>query len=171
MSKIVAAILAVLLCAGCSSVPVNPNLPNGLYKKLIVRDINWKETATSDIPAEKMSDFISWQPGLNELFRSEFISDLRKTGTFDDIAYGDKKPDADTLTLVPKIYTLRPVGFMPGATFTGFLVAPDGKLLATYSEERRMVGNRDSVKDMKENIESLIRELAEDAAAHLPYRR
>lgn len=169
MSKILIFIVAVLACVSCSSMAVNSSKPRAQYKKLIVRDINWKETATSEITGDQMKEFISSQPMLSELFRSEFDKNIRKIGVFDVVAYGNAHPDSDTLTLVPKIYTLKPIGFMPGASFTGFLLSADGKLIGTYSEERRLNSRSSDPEKIKGNIEELVRELAEDAASKLPY--
>jgi hypothetical protein len=47
----------------------------------------------------------------------------------------------------------------------------DGKLIGTYSEERRLNGSNSDPEKVKGNIEKLIRELAEDAASRLPYAR
>jgi hypothetical protein len=169
VSKILILVVAVLACAGCSSMAVNSSGPKAHYKKLIVRDINWKETATSEITGDQLKGFISSQPMLNELFRTEFDKNIRKIGVFDSVAYGNTQPDSDTLTLVPKIYTLKPIGFMPGASFTGFLLSADGELIRTYSEERRLNSSSTDPENIKANIEKLIRELAEDAASNLPY--
>lgn len=171
MSKILILMVAVLACIGCSSMAVNGSAPRAQYKKLIVRDINWKETATSDIPGDQMKEFISSQSMLNELFRNEFDKTIRKAGVFESVAYGSAQPDSDTLTLIPKIYTLKPTGFMPGASYTGFLLSGDGKLIGTYSEERRLNSSSSDPEKIKGNIEKLVRELAEDAASKLPHDR
>ncbi len=162
MSKVLIFILVVFACVGCSSVP------KAKYSKLIVRDINWKETATSEIKGEQMKEFIASQPMLNDLFHAEFDKYIRGRVTFESIAYGNAQPDSNTLVMVPKIYTLKPGGHMPGASFTGFLLSVDGKLLGTYSEERRLLTSGGPEK-IKGNIEILIKELAEDAASRLPY--
>ena len=169
MSKILILIVTVFACTGCGSVAVNSSTPATNYKNLIVRDINWKETATCDITGDQMKEFISSQPMLNELFRAEFDKNIRKTGVFDAVVYGNALPDSVTLTLVPKIYTLKPIGFMPGASFTGFLLSADGKLIGTYSEERRLNSTSSDPEKIKGNIEKLVRELGEDAASKLPY--
>ena len=169
MSKILILIVAVLACVGCSSMAVNSSKLKAQYKKLIVRDINWKETATSEISGDQIEKFISSQPMLNELFRTEFDKNIKKIGIFEAITYGNAQADSATLTLVPKIYTLKPVGFMPGASFTGFLLSADGKLIGTYSEERRLNSTSSDPEKIKDNIEKLVRELAEDAASKLPY--
>jgi hypothetical protein len=171
MRKILILIVAVIACAGCSSIPTNSSKSKVQYKKLIVRDINWKETATSEIAGDQLKEFISAQPMLNELFRTEFDKYIKEVGVFDSIAYGNAQPDSDTLILVPKIYTLKPDGFMPGATFTGLLLSADGKLIGTYSEERRLNSSGSNPEKVKGNIEKLVKELAEDAASKLPYAR
>lgn len=171
MSKILILIVAVITCFGCSSVPINSSKPKAHYKKLIVRDINWKETATSEISVDQMKGFTSSQPMLNELFHTEFDKNIKWVGVFDAIAYGNAMPDSDTLILVPKINTLKPNGFMPGASFTGLLLSADGKLIGTYSEERRLNSSSSDPEKIKGNIEKLVRELAEDAASMLPYAR
>ena len=162
MSKILVFILVAFTCAGCSSVP------KAKYSKLIVRDINWKETATSEISGDQIMEFIASQPMLNNLFHTEFDKYIRGRVIFDHIVYGNEKPDSNTLIMVPKIYTLKPGGYMPGASFTGFLLSADGKLLGTYSEERRL-GTSGNPEKIKGNIQNLIKELAEDAASKLPY--
>lgn len=171
MSRILILIVVVMACIGCSSVPIESNMPKAKYKKLIVRDINWKETATSEIAGEQMKEFIASQPMLNELFRTEFDNYIKERGVFETISYGDAQPDSDTLVMVPKIYTLKPDGFMPGATFTGFLLSADGKLIGTYSEERRLNRSGSDPEKIKGNIEKLVKELAEDAASRLPINR
>ena len=171
MSKFLVLMMAVLACAGCSSMPVKSSTPMAPYKKLIVRDINWTETATSEIAGDQMKEFISAQPMLNELFRTEFDKYIRENGVFETVTYGNAKPDSDTLILVPKIYTLRPGGFMPGASYTGLLMSADGKLIGKYTEERRLNDSNAGPDKMKGNIEKLIKELAEDAASRLLYAR
>lgn len=171
MRKLIIYIAVIIACAGCSSMPISSSKLTGHYNKLIVRDINWKETATSEIPDEQMKEFISSQFTLNELFLTEFDKYIKKVGTFDTIAYGNVQPDAETLILVPKIYTLKPVGFMPGASFTGLLLSADGKLIDKYSEERRIHSSSSNPEKIKGNIEKLVKELAEDAASKLPYAR
>lgn len=151
--------------------PIDNAIPKGMYKKLIVRNINWNETSTSEIAGEQMREFIASQTRLNELFRSEFDNYIKKTSIFNSVSYGDSAPDPDTLIMIPKIYTLKPTGFMPGASFTGFLVSPDGKLIRTYSEERRLNDSRSDPELVRGNIEKLIRELAEDAASNFPCAR
>lgn len=168
MGRILILMAAVIACVGCSSVPVKSTTPKARYKKLIVRDINWKETATSEIAGDQMKEFISSQPRLNELFRSVFDRYIRAVGVFDAVTYGDAQPDSDTLVLVPKIYTLKPGGFMPGASYTGLLVSSDGRLIGKYTEERRLGGSGAGAEEIKGNIEKLIKELAEDAATRLP---
>lgn len=167
MRKILILFVAVFACVGCSSMAVNSNKPKVHYKKLIVRDINWKETATSDIPGDQMKEFIASQPMLNEMFHAEFDKHIKKIDAFDVVAYGNAQPDSDTLILVPKIYTLKPIGFMPGASFTGFLLSADGRLVGRYSEERRLNSSSSDPEKIRGNIEILVRELAEDAASNL----
>jgi hypothetical protein len=171
MYKILILIVAGLVCVGCSTVSVDSSKTKAQYKKLLVRDINWKETSTSEITGVQMKEFISSQPMLNDLFRAELDKHMKVTRVFETITYGDAQPDSDTLVLVPKIYTLKPDGFMPGASFTGFLLSADGKLIATYSEERRLNSAKPNPEKVKANIEKLITELAEDAASRLPYAR
>lgn len=168
MRKILILVVAALACVACSNMAVYRSKPKAQYKKLIVRDINWQETATSEITGDQMKEFISSQSMLNELFRTEFDKYIKKIGVFEAVSYGNAQPDSDTLTLVPKIYTLKPIGFMPGASFTGFLLSADGKLIGTYSEERRLNSSSSDPEKIKGNIEKLVRELAEDAASKLP---
>jgi hypothetical protein len=171
MKRYLILIVALIACAGCSSVPVNGATAKARYKKLIVRDINWKETATSEIEGEQMREFIASQPVLNETFHRVFDKYIKELGVFESIAYGIAQPDPDTEVMVPKIYTLKPDGYMPGASFTGFLLSPDGKLIGTYSEERRLNSSGSNPEKVKGNIEKLIKELAEDAASRFPYKR
>jgi hypothetical protein len=171
MRNILVFIVVIVACAGCASVPINNAIPKGMCKKLIVRNINWNETSTSEITGEQMREFIASQAKLNELFQSEFDNYIKKLRVFYSVSYGESVPDPDTLIMIPKIYTLKPTGFMPGASFTGFLVSPDGKLIRTYSEERRLNDSRSDPELIKGNIEKLIRELAEDAASNFPCAR
>lgn len=157
--------------SGCSTAPVHEGIAKAGLTKLIVRDITWKETATSDLHGEQLQEFIASQPRLNELFQRVFDTYIKERGVFESISYGNANPDSATLVMVPKIYTLKPDGFMPGATFTGFLLSPDGSLLGTYTEERRLNRSGHDPERIKENIEKLLMELAEDAASRLPHDR
>jgi hypothetical protein len=169
MGRILVLLAAMLACAGCTRVPVKSSTPLAHYNRLIVRDINWKETATSEISGDQLREFNAAQPALNELFRTEFDRHVRTLGFFDAITYGNVQPEAGTLVLVPKIYTLKPGGFMPGASYTGLLMSPGGKLLAKCTEERRLNDSNAGPEKMRENVEKLVRELAEDAASRLPF--
>jgi len=171
MGKAFILMVAVIACAGCSSIPVKNSTPMAHYNKLMVRDINWNETATSEIAGDQMKEFIASQPILAEVFRTEFDKYIRETGFFETITYGNAHADSDTLILVPKIYTLKPGGFMPGASYTGLLMTADGKLIGKYTEERRLNSSSSGPEKILGNIEKLIKELAEDAASRLPYAR
>ena len=155
--------------AGCGAIPAKNDTPMAAFNRLIVRDVNWKETAVSEIEGNDMTEYIASQPGLSKLFREVFGKYIGEVRYFNQVAYGDAIPDGDTLVLEPKIYTLKPCGFMPGATYTGLLKTADGRLLATYVAERRL--NQQRCSNAKDNIEKLVTELAEDAASRLPYAR
>lgn len=148
-----------------ASIPANPS------RKLIVRDINWKETAISELDTEQIKVFTALQPQFNHLFHSEFDKHIKKDGRYESVVYGNNHAatGSNTLILAPKIYTLKPLGFMPGASYTGLLMSTDDKLIGKYSEERRLSGSSTDPEKIKQNIEQLLKELAEDAAAKLPY--
>jgi len=169
MGKILLFMFAIVVFAGCSGIPIKSSTPMANYHMLIVRNINWNETAISDITDDSMKEYIAAQPRLAELFRAEFEKYIREIGFFDKVVYGDAPADVDTLILEPKIYTLKPGGFMPGATYTGLLKTADGRLVGKYTAERRLNQSNDA--NTLENIEKLIKELGEDAASRLPYAR
>lgn len=169
MGKVLFLMLSIAAFAGCSIMPVKNSTPMAKYNKLIVRNINWNETAISEITVDGMKEYIASQPRLAEMFRAEFEKYIRDMRFFDKVIYGDAPADADTLILEPKIYNLKPGGFMPGATYTGLLKTVDGRLLGKYTEERRI--NQAHGSKTMENIENLVRELGEDAASRLPYAR
>ena len=168
MGKVFLFIMTIAFFAGCAG-PMKNSTPMANYSKLIVRNINWNETAVSEITADGMKQYIEAQPRLAEMFRAEFEKYIKKLNFFDKVNYGDAPADADTLILEPKIYTLKPTGFMPGATYTGLLLTADGKLVGKYTEERRL--NQGHGSKTMENIENLVRELGEDAASRLPFAR
>ena len=167
MGKYLIFIFAVIAVAGCSGIPLKNSTPMAKYNKLIVRNINWNETAISEIEGDDMKEYVASQPGLGEIFRAEFDKYIKEIRFFDKVIYGDAQADADTLILEPKIYTLKPRGYMPGASYTGLLKTADGKLIGKYTAERRL--NQTIGSHSKGNIESLISELGEDAASRLPY--
>ena len=169
MRKVLLLMLSIVAFAGCSGIPVKNSTSMANYNKLIVRNINWNETAISEITDEGMKEYIALQPKLSEIFRAEFEKYIRETHFFDKVSYGDAPADTETLILEPKVYTLKPTGFMPGATYTGLLLTADGKLVGKYTEERRL--NQAHGSKTMENIENLVRELGEDAASRLPYAR
>ena len=169
MGKLLFIMLFVFSLAGCAAVPAKNSTPLAAFNKLIVRDINWKETAVSEIEGNDMKEYIAAQPRLGEIFRKEFGKNIGEIRFFDSVTYGDAPVDADTLILEPKIYTLKPGGFMPGADYTGLLKTSDGRLVGKYTYERRL-NQAPSSKSM-ENIEELVAELGEDAASRLPYAR
>ena len=171
MLKLLMLMASAILCIGCSSMPVKSATPMAQYSTLIVRDINWKETAISELAGEQLKDFVAAQPRLNELFRSEFDKYMKDMGFFETITYGNAPAGPDALILLPKIYTLKPGGFMPGASYVGLLMSGDGRLIAKYGEERRLNSSGSAPEKAVGNIEKLIRELAEDAASRLPYAR
>lgn len=166
MGKFMLRVLLVVAIAGCGGMPVKSDTPMANFHHLIVRNINWNETAVSELTGEEMKEFIASQPRLAELFRAVFEQYVKELGFFDTITFGEAGADADTLILEPKIYTLKPGGFMPGASYTGLLKTLDGKMVARYTAERRVSGT-----GKMGNIEKLVRELAEDAAYRLPYAR
>lgn len=59
-----------------------------------------------------------------------------------DVIYCDAAADADFLILLPKIYNLKPCGFMPVATYRGLLIAADGRHVASYDTDRRLNQNK-----------------------------
>lgn len=168
MGKVFLLMLSIAVYAGCA-VPMKNSTPMANYNKLIVRNINWNETAVSEITVDGMKEYIAAQPRLAEIFHAEFEKYIREIRFFDKILYGDAPTDADTLILEPKIYTLKPNGYTPGASYTGILKTADGRLVGKYTAERRLMQTIGS--HTKENIESLITELGEDAASRLPYAR
>jgi len=172
MRKTCILVLFMFVTAGCQSIPAIQDTPMAAYKKLIVRNINWKETATCEIEGDEIAEFVAAQPKLNEIFRAEFTKHITHVGFFDKVNYGDLPSDANTLILEPKIYTLCPgirTRKMGSASFTGILKNADGKLVGTYTEERRVGSSLFST--MMGNIETLVAELAEDAASHLSTAR
>jgi hypothetical protein len=169
MGKVLLLILSIVAFAGCSSMPVKNSTPMARYNKLIVRDINWNETAISELDGDGMKEFITAQPRLAGIFRAKFERYIKEIGFFDKVIYGNAATDADALILEPKIYTLKPGGFMPGATYTGLLKTEDGRQVGKYEAERRL--NQANGSKPLENIEKLITELGEDAASRLPFAR
>lgn len=147
------------------------SIPESPSKKLIVRDINWKETAISELETEQIKVFTALQPQLNQLFQSEFDKHIKKNGRYESVVYGNNHAATgpNTLILTPKIYTLKPLGYMPGASYTGLLISTDDKLIGKYSEERRLSGSSTDPENINQNIEQLLKELAEDAAVKLPH--
>ena len=85
MGKVLIFMLAIAAVAGCSSIPVKSTTPMAKYHKLIVRNINWNETATSDITGDAMKEFVAAQPRLDMVFRAEFGKYIKETGFFDTI--------------------------------------------------------------------------------------
>jgi hypothetical protein len=168
MGKILLLMLSVAVFAGCIG-PMKNSTPMANYNKLIVRNINWNETAVSEVNEDGMKEYIASQPRLAEMFRAAFEKYIGGIHFFDKVIYGDAPADADTLILEPKIYNLKPGGFMPGATYTGLLLSADGRLVGKYTEERRI--NQGHGSKTMENIEKLVTELGEDAASRLPYAR
>ncbi len=169
MDRLLLFIVIIIAITGCSSMPVKSNTPMAPYHRLVVRDIDWGETAISEMAGDEMNRFIAAQPRLSELFRRKFDEYIREIRFFDSVTYGNAQADKYTVILMPKIYTLKPSGYMPGATYTGLLMTADGKLIGRYSEERRLGGSGSDPEKVMGNIEKLIEELAEDAASRLPY--
>jgi len=164
MGKGLFLMLVIVVFAGCSAIPVKSSTPMANYNKLIVRSINWNETAISDMNADDVKEYIASQHRLAELFQEIFERYAKETGFFEAISYGDVQADAETLILEPKIYTLKPSGYMPGASYTGLLKTKDGKQVGKYTAERRVSGT-----NAMNTIEKLVKELAEDAGSKLPY--
>jgi len=167
MGKALLFILAIFVFAGCATMPVKSSTRMAKYNKLVIRNINWNETAVSDLNAAEMKAYMDSRTRLNELFQSEFGKHIKEIGYFDNVTYGNGPVEADSLILEPKIYTLKPSGYMPGASYTGMLITAGGKLVGKYAEERR-TSNGSNPQD---TIEKLIIELAEDAASKLPFAR
>ena len=162
-------LLFLFILASCAGMPLKSATPMAPYSKLMVRDVNWKETALSELGEKETGEFIAAQPVLTAKFRNEFAKYITMTGFFDKVSYGNASADSDTLVLEPKIYTMKAGGFMPGASYTGMLTSSDGRRVATYTAERRL--NRNDNSGRLENIEQLVTELAEDAASMLPFAR
>lgn len=161
-------LMAIVSSAGCSgTLPPKQSTPMEHYTKLVVRDINWEETALSEISHEDMITFVASQNRLSNVFRSEFAKYITEINFFDTVLYGDAQADAGTLILLPKIYTLKVGTYMPGGSYTGLLITRDGKHVAVYTAERRLKSGSSAM----DSIEKLVRELGEDAASELPYAR
>jgi len=169
MRKVLFLMLSIVAFAGCGIIPVKNSTPMAKYNKLIVRNINWNETAISELTGDGMKEFIASQPRLAEMFRAKFEKHIREICFFEKIIYGEATADAGTLILEPKIYTLKPGGIMPGASYTGLIKTADGRQVGKYEAERRL--NQKIGSNTLENIEKLVVELGEDAASRLPYAR
>jgi len=159
----------MLIATGCSSIPAKKDTPMASYTNLIVRPINWHDTAVDKISGDEVKEFVSAQPKLAGLFQNEFGKNIDKTGYFANVTYGDGSADANTLVLEPRIASLDP-GIrmvMPGtATYFGVLKNADGKIIAKYSAKRTV--GRQVWTTMMGAIEDLAKELGEDAASELP---
>lgn len=167
MGKAILLILLFSLVLGCAELPAKSNTPLAPFKKLLVRDINWKETAVSEIEGDNLKEYLAAQPRLSALFRTEFGKYIKDIHFFEQVDYGDGPADAETIILEPKIYTIKADSCMPGADYTGLLKTADGRLVGKYTSERRIYIDSKPIA----NIEKLIGELAEDAASLLPYAR
>jgi len=164
--KLMLLLLVCISCAGCSSnLPVKQITPMAGYNKLLVRNINWNETALSEISAKDQQTFMNSRDRLAGLFRAEFAKYIQGINFFDSVTYGDAQPETDTLILEPKIYTIKAGNYMPGGSYTGLLFTSTGKLVGKYTSERRLSSGSNPM----DVIEKLVVELAEDAASRLPY--
>ncbi len=165
----VLAALSTLFLSGCAGVAAKKDTPMASYNKLIVRSINWNETATDKIAGDEAKEFASAQPKLQGKFNEEFAKYVQKLGYFDSVEYSDA-PCTDTTALIlePRIASLDPGirWVMPGmATYMGVLKTNDGKIVAKYTAKRTV--SRPIYSTMMGAIETLIGELGEDAASDI----
>ncbi|QOX80795.1 hypothetical protein FY034_17375 (plasmid) [Trichlorobacter lovleyi] len=159
---------AVLLLSGCAGVTAKKDTPMASYNKLIVRSINWSETATDKISGDETKEFVAAQPKLQGMFKEEFSKYVQKLGYFENVEYSDSMSEANALILEPRIASLDPGirWVMPGmATYMGVLKTSDGKVVAKYTAKRTV--GRPVYSSMMGAIETLISELGEDAASNI----
>jgi len=156
--------------SGCAGMPAKQDTPMASYNNLIVRPINWSETVTDKISGEEAKTFAAAQPQLSQIFQSEFDKYIVETGYFASVKQSsDACTDASALVLEPKIATLDPgIRWVIGgiASYQGVLKTCEGKVVAKYSASRKV--GRPVYSTMMGSIETLVKELGEDAASKLP---
>jgi hypothetical protein len=156
--------------SGCAGMPVKQDTPMASFNNLIVRPINWSETVTDKISGDEVKAYTDAQPQLTQIFQSEFDKYIVETGYFASVKQSaDACADPATLVLEPKIVSLDPgIRWVinGAATYQGVLKKCDGTLVAKYSALRRV--GRPVYSTMMGSIETLVKELGEDAASKLP---
>lgn len=160
---------AVLLLSGCAGVTPKKDTPMASYNKLVVRSINWNDTATDKISGEEQKEFAAAQPKLQEMFKVEFDKYVKQLGYFEVVEFSDAPcTDATALLLEPRIASIDPGirWVMPGmATYMGILKNNEGKVVAKYNAKRTV--GRPVYSTMMGAIETLVSELGEDAASEI----
>lgn len=156
--------------SGCAGMPAKSDTPMASYNNLVVRPIKWSETVTDKISGDEVKEYADAQPKLSELFVSEFDKYIAETGYFASVKQStDACADPATLVLEPKIVSLDPgIRWVinGAATYQGVLKKCDGTVVAKYSASRKV--GRPVYSTMMGSIETLVKELGEDAASKLP---
>lgn len=170
MLSFVAVTVLSSVLSGCSGLPAKQSTPMASYNNLIVRPINWSDTVTDKISGDEAKIFADAQPRLAQMFMSEFDKYIAKTGYFISVKQSAEScTDSSTLVLEPKIVTLDPgIRWVINgvASYQGVLKTCDGKLVAKYNASRQV--SRPIYSTMMGTIETLVKELGEDAASKLP---
>ncbi len=171
MKRVVTVLLVLggMSLVGCSGIPAKKDTPLANYGKLIVRPVDFAETATDKIDASEVAAYkASWQ-SLGDKFKSEFDKNIKETGYFDQVLYSaDAVADKNSVVLETKIVSLDPGirWVMPGVAFyQGTLRNSEGKTIGKYSAKRSV--SRPITSTMAGAIESLVSELGEDAASSI----
>lgn len=163
------AALSAIVLSGCSGAIAKKDTPMASYNKLVVRSINWSDTATDKISGDEAKEFSAAQSKLQGIFKEEFAKYVQKLGYFDLVEYSDTPcTDPNALVLEPRIASLDPGirWVMPGmATYMGVLKNTEGKVIARYTAKRSV--GRPVYSTMMGAIETLITELGEDAASEI----
>lgn len=171
MKKALKVVLALCFMSliGCAGVTAKKDTPMASYSKMIVRPINFNDTATDKITGDEVAEFKSSWPSLQNKFQSEFEKYIKDTGYFDSVLFNTEAvSDTNTIILETRISSLDPGirMIMPGeASYLGTLKSSEGKIVARYSAKRKV--GRPMFSTMAGTIEKLVTELGEDAATQI----
>ena len=169
----VALALCLMSLVGCAGITAKKDTTLANYNKIIVRPINFNDTATDKITGDEVALYKASWPSLDAKFQAEFEKYIKRTGYFDSVVFSsDAVADSNTVVLEAKIPSLDPgirMVLPAEATYLGTLKNSEGKLVGRYSAKR--TASRPLFSTLSGTVDNLVTELGEDAGSQISEAR
>ena len=169
LKKIFLCAVAMVVLAGCSSVPAKKDTALAPYKVLAVRPLSFESTIYINVGNDDKVELKNVKDTLVKSFNDEFEKYVTRLGYFDKIVFTDQAVPG-SLEVYPRITAinggirmlLQGIG-----TASAKVVDPaTGKVLGTVTAARRE--SRPAWSSTVGTVEKLMPQLAEDLATSLP---